>query len=510
MVPRFTDETEDMQFALKILHEGMRPLVSNDTYNGPLFHYLMAGGFGAGGGIEWPRQLALVAGVLTVALTYLLAFSVCDMALPARAHTARRPTVRLGAAIGALLLATSFIPVVVNSHIAWSNSTTPLWTTLALWLLVESVRRGNARLLVPAGFVGGLAQQTHPSVLAILAGGALWLAVTRPMWLRTRWPWLGVLAGLVAVGNIVWFNATTPGGSLAMVEERDYAYAGIASVGEFATNAAGFVRLAYQTIASAFVATIDETADPLALRAILLKPLSVIAGAAALAGVVYTAVRRAGPTHWLWLASLVLLPLFNQAYHHFILARYLSPLLPPTFASVGALLAAGMALGFDRAGREHGAARRTLGWAVSLASGALAAALVLGPVRSLGAFYVGQTAEGKTNARLLQAVASMEALGREGEPVLLDRALRHTRLTAGGNLLNVPDGLLDVAGIPNDRVKERDQPDLPTGAVILMSDAQRDAVSSELELVPVPWPGTPAPASPAGYGVYRVGGRAPP
>ena len=81
-------------------------------------------------------------------------------------------------------MATSFIPVVVGSHIGWSNSTTPLWTTLFLWILVEAVRRDAPRLLPLAGLAGGLAQQTHPSVLAILLGAGLWFLISLVLMLR--------------------------------------------------------------------------------------------------------------------------------------------------------------------------------------------------------------------------------------------------------------------------------------------------------------------------------------
>jgi hypothetical protein len=59
-IPRFTDEWDDTETALAIAREaGFWPLISNDHYNGPVFHYLLAAGFRLGQGLTWPRLLAL-------------------------------------------------------------------------------------------------------------------------------------------------------------------------------------------------------------------------------------------------------------------------------------------------------------------------------------------------------------------------------------------------------------------------------------------------------------------
>lgn len=488
-IPRFTDETEDMQFALTIAREGLRPLVSNDTYNGPLFHYVLASGFAVGGGPTWPRILALAAGALTVGVVYFLGKALAGLTDPGVSE--RRASV--AGTVAALVMATSFVPVVVNSHIAWSNSTTPLWAAAFLLVVVEAVRRNRPALLVPAGVLAGATQQTHPSGLAILLGAALWLVWERRDWLRTRWPWLAAVTALVCVGNLVWFNLTTPGGSLELAEERDYAFTGGADLAAYAVNLRGFGRLAYQMVGSSFIATIDETTDPARLRDTLVQPMTVIAAIVVLAGVAYTARRRAGIGLAVLVAAALLLPFFNQAYHHYILARYLAPLLPPAAASAGTLLAAAMA------------SRRRL---VAVAATALTAAVVIFPLFRIQAFYRGQIAEGKTNERLWQTIDALQrAPASTLEPIYIDRDLRHIRLTAGGNLANVPDGLLDVLAVPNEKIKEKDEPQLQEGAIILLSNTQRDALTADLQLELLPLAGTPAPASPDQYGAYRVARR---
>ena len=75
-IPRFTDEWDDTETALAIAREpGHWPLISNDHYNGPVFHYLLAAGYRLGADLTWTRLLALLCGVAAVAATAGLARS---------------------------------------------------------------------------------------------------------------------------------------------------------------------------------------------------------------------------------------------------------------------------------------------------------------------------------------------------------------------------------------------------------------------------------------------------
>jgi hypothetical protein len=488
LVPRFTDETEDMQFALEIAREGLRPLVSNDSYNGPLFHYLLAAGFAAGGGPAWPRVLALVLGSLTVAVTYLLGMAVARTVRP----EATAGQARAAGAVAGLMMATGFVPVIVSSHVAWSNSTTPLWLAAFFGVVVEAVRRDRPRLLLVAGFAAGLAQQTHPSALVYLAAGGIWCAAVRPRWLRTRWPASALAVTLLCTANLTAYNLLTRGGSLELIRERDYAFTGGASAAEYAGNARQLLRLTAQMVGSAFVGSIDETADPEALRRVMLAPATLAALAAAGAGVAYTA-RRAGLAFTALAVLVAAMPAVNKAYHHYLLARYLAPLGPLLAASTGAWLATGLA----PAGRRLGAAGAL----------ALSASLVAPPLGRIAAFYTDQLASGKTNARVWQVVEAMAGEAARGELVGIDRGLRHVRLTGGGNLANVPDGLLDVLGAPHERVREKELACLPRGFVLLLSREQRGALEEKVALEAVPLGSAPAPASPDQYDLVRIGPR---
>ncbi|MGE3271567.1 MAG: hypothetical protein AB7P40_22645, partial [Chloroflexota bacterium] len=189
-IPRFTDETLEVLHSLAIVRDGARPLTNYDSYYGALYNYLVAAALAVSGQSPLaPRAVVLVAGILTVVATYALGLEVARrMAGFGTTHQ------RLVGLLAAALLATNGPHVVVNSHIAWSNCLTPLFTTLAFWALLQSSRadapsppfplsrareRGRGRdghlhwLLPLAGLLLGLALQTHPLVVALLPGIAL-------------------------------------------------------------------------------------------------------------------------------------------------------------------------------------------------------------------------------------------------------------------------------------------------------------------------------------------------
>jgi hypothetical protein len=587
LIPRMTDEWEDAQFALGLFGDPAQ-LVSNDAYNGPLFHWLLAGLLAFTRSPLGPRLLVLVLGALTVGLTYALATSlsawqrgrreavvqtrssgerdlendadrvrsdaqteaeVLYAAAPQGSLLALVPSLdradRIAGLLAAALMAVAFIPVVVNSHIAWSNSTTPFWTTLLLLVLVEAVRRDRPRWLLAAGLLAGLAQQTHPSVLAILVGAALWTVGVRPRWLRGRWPWLAGLIALVTVGNLLLYNLQSQGGSVEMAEVRDYAYTGGAGWEEYRDNLGRTSRLGYQMVGSAFLAELNEESDPEALREILLAPATLLYGALALAALVWGLTGGAWLPAACWLAAILLLPFFNRGWHHFIFARYLAGLLPPTFAAMGILLVrvAGLgegtastssaadgadhgrvrgAAGADRAGGEAGAERavaaagrvRELFGAVrvmpgmrparSIATLTITALLLTIPLLRLQRFYARELDLGRHNRRVLQTLRMLEEVSAEGHPVALDRELRFLRLTAGGNLLNVLDGMLDLRGVPHALVDAEDQADLAGGSFIVLSHAQKDALDGRIDLEATEPEPFFAPAAPGDYNLYRV------
>ncbi len=517
LVPTLTDETDEIQFALRIAQGGFWPAVSVDPYNGPLHHYLLALGIALGGGATWPRLWMVTLGALTVGLTYALTRSLGRQSVASGQRAAgsgqqaagsgqgstvnRQSSIvnRVAGVIAGALLTVSFVPVVVNSHIAWSNASTPFWTTLALLLMSEARWRGTAgapsgRWLVAAGGAAGLAVQTHPTALIPILGGALWLAVTRPAWLRTRWPWLALLAALLVVSNLIVYNIVTGGGSAEGAARRDYAFTGGVSVADYLANMRGFVGMAYQLVGSTFVSTLAVDQAAPALRA----PVVVVYALTALVAVLVT-VRRGGLPLACWLTALVLLPVINRAYDSHISARYMAPLLPPTFAALGLLLATPLAI--HPRFEEKRAWRR---WMVALLSLLLTAWLAAYPLLRLNEYYRFELADGRNNGRIWQILAAVREPGRQGTPVVLDRGLRDAKLDAGGHVYKALGTLLDLDRVPHTNPRVEELADTPPEALLVLTDARRDALAGSLRLVPVELDRPPAPAAPGGYWLYRA------
>ncbi|MFN8538186.1 MAG: glycosyltransferase family 39 protein [Thermomicrobiales bacterium] len=170
-LPHFTDEIGEIRWALGIFNGDHFPLTAQVKYFGPLNHYILAICFWIfGPSITLPRLVIATFGSLTVVLTYLVGRELGGW--------------KVGA-LGAALLATLPQHIVVNSHVAWQNSTTPFYSTLAAYAVLRAVRALRdesagrvvprwARWLLLGGFVFGLVLQTHIGTVVLGPAFAGW------------------------------------------------------------------------------------------------------------------------------------------------------------------------------------------------------------------------------------------------------------------------------------------------------------------------------------------------
>ncbi len=488
-VPRFTDETVEIQFALDMAREGLRPIVSIDTYNGPLFHYLMALGFRLGAGAAWPRLLAFLFGSLTVGVTYLLANRMACLCLGASAGW----RARLAGLLAALLLAVAMVPVVVNSHVAWSHATTPFWAALALLAAAEVWRRNwPAGLLIVAALLG-LVQQSHWSGVVFLAAVSGWLVTSRRRWLRTRWPYLALVVWLAAVSNLLAYNLITRGGSIALGRPHSTTLAEGLVWRRLVANGRDFARLSYQVVGSAFAPRYDDSTYEQAEAKALREPGALLYGLVAVAGLLVTA-RRAGIALACWLFAGLLFPLLNSRWYHLILGRYVSPLLPVTYAAMATALVVPVA--------AAGSMRRR--WAACLGVALLSGALLAHAGVHLRRHYAAEYAAGRTNARLWQIVHAARRLSTPERPVIVDRDLKAQRLTMGGQVLKAFDALMRADGTPYEKERAGDAPLSLVGSYLLIGGPQRDALPATVRLEPVDCGKPPIATSPGDFWVYLV------
>ncbi len=506
-IPILTDETEDMRLGMEIAR-GDRPLMSQDAYNGPVFHYVMAAGYAMaaavfvdGGDPRWPRRLALALGSLTVVLTYLVGISVAAAARagpgPPGPAPGARPAIawrdRAAGLIAAAIMAVAFVPVVVNSHVAWSNASSPFWAMLAVLAVCEAHRRGDPRWLVPAGALSGLACQTHASVLPVALGAALFVVWVRPGWLRTPWPWLGLAAGVAAIANVIVFNLQTGGASIVAGQGKHYAYAFGAPWPEYVVNVRDCLRMAYQLATSTFLGLDPEEGRP-ELLALLRSPAAVAYGTLVAAALVATA-RRSRLPLLTWVLVILVVSAFNRGYRYYLHARYLAAGLPLLYVAVGLWLA-GWVPAPGRPGRWPRAA-------------ALAAALVLlvgYPLVRLEGFYARETALDRTGARLWQVIDGLaQRVGPDGQ-VRLDRGLHGIPTAGGGNVHKALDEVMDVTGTPHRKPKPEDLLDHHPGAYLVLTEAGHAALAERMVLEPVDFGVPLAPYGRGRFDVYRAVG----
>jgi len=433
-IPSPTDELLGVGRGLAVARGELLPLTDWEPYIGSFWNYVLALGFLIAGPSEYVgRAIPFLVGVLTVVAAYLLA---------------REMGGALAGGAAAALLATSSAHTLATSHPAWSHCFSPLFATLGLWQLQRCVRRGNPSGLIACAIWLGLAMQTHPTMVAVLPGAGLFLLLKRREWLRTRWPYLASIVGVLMVGNIITYNLLTGFGSLRRAEAVQTAYARGRGTGLelYQGNIVRMALLSAQVVSGAVDVReqiLDYVADPMIHAACL----------TALAGAVLL-VRRGNPIVFLVLAPFgIILALFNAKYEVIPNARFLTPLLPLVLTGSGVAVASVWYWLASRSWRWKVAA----GFAVGLLLGWLAAISLLGLIRR----YDQMASSARTTTALMEAVDSLEAARHANEPILLDRNLDRLWLDGGGDVWMMLNFELTRRGAPVSDLPGRVTP--PTG-----------------------------------------------
>lgn len=441
-IPAMTDETAEIYRGWLITRGEQAPLTAGTTYKGSLWTWLVAAALWAtGSSLYAPRSLILALGVATVGATYLLG---------------RTWGGRPGGVVAAALLATATSHVAVNSHVAWGSCAVPLFTTLGTWALCEAVRGSvvpSRRALVLAGLFWGLALQTHPLVLALLPAAAVFLLWRGRWWLRTRALVLAAGLFVLATLNLLAFNLTTSFRSVSESLEHSAHYTG----DETLTALVYLRRLGL--LLFGLVQNLAGAVDlHRGLGDALLDPAIWVSAALAAAGVLWQW-RRGNPLPALLLVGVALvLPLFNDKFTDALNGRYLAPLLPVLYASIGALFAGGIAhLGDLRASGRWTPPRVQMGRALlALAAGWL----VLHPLLYLRAYYDRELSTGRTSAPFFRTLEQLHAMRDADQPVVVLRPRREFHMGHGNGLASEAFRLaLSLEGISH-RVLDQGSPDL--------------------------------------------------
>jgi hypothetical protein len=467
VVPRLTDETDEVILGLRIARGEALPLVGVNTYIGALFNYLVAGGFLIlGPRPEVGRLTALTFGVLGIIPTYLLARRLGGAGWQGKA----------AGLIAALLLAVSPVDILVTSRIAYSHSLTPFFTTSGLWLLHRAVVGRSRQSFIASGVAFGLALQTHASGLAIWPGLAVYLLLRRRS-VRLRWLPLAGAGATLMLANVLAYNVLHPWATVDEILFRSGTYGGVVSAGlvEWPFRLGTLLR----SYALALGGRASEQVEPLSA---LLSPAVVGATALALAGLVLLVRRR----EWLPLlaiaSTLLIVSVFNERVEPVVVrARHFAQILPLTLALVAVAIVA----------VHHRLAsfgRRRLAHAVAMTMLSL---LVVANTLAYGDYVSDRLARPNENNLALLTVAEAISRGSRTERVYLDVQLAAIRTISGGRMYSQIHYLLLLQG-QELQALDFSRQELPIGRPgsasrrVVLSAASLDEVTRRYRLVPLP------------------------
>jgi 4-amino-4-deoxy-L-arabinose transferase-like glycosyltransferase len=540
LIPTFTDETLEVRLALQILRGETLPLTNVDPYIGAFWNYVLAAAFGLLGPSPYlPRLLVFVTGVATVGAAWWLG---------------RELGGRLGGLVAGLFMAGCSTHALVNSHVAWSHATTPLWTTLGLAFLARALyeetgdRRqetgevlgdrlqgtgasspspatpstgplgcagspchrerglggegtsrglggeGNPRgwPLVGAGFFLGLAVQTHVTAALVLPGAALAVLIQRPALLRSRWAIFGALAFLLATANLLVYNVATAGGSLrgGQAVLSDYTGQDDPSDGRNYGENVGRLTLATSWVLSGAIEKRRFVGESLA------DPLLLGYLGLAIGGVAWAAWRGRWLPVLVIVPYLAILPWLQPKYEPILNGRYVVPVLPLVFGAIGLVVA-----------DVWGAIWRRWPTRASLVTGALLAGVAMAALYPL-APMVEYERSARTNDPVFVAYQTIVAARQPDETVLLDYGLDGVFFMAAGSAYKSMELLLGTSNVPWQVVDARASSieDALAGydsRLLVLNSDKVSPLSRAFTLTPLMGGGRGGP----GFGVYRVSPR---
>ncbi len=476
-VPYFEDETLEALVALKVYPGGQLIATGWDNYIGPLYSYLVALGYAIFGlNPIVPRALVMIMGALTVGLTYLLARTV--------------GLNKLGSFIAALLLLTSPHHILINSHVAWSNSMLGFFTTALLLTLVLAIKRSQPRWLLASGLLVGLSLQAHPVFMIMLPGILIWFLIEPQgrRFMRTRWPYLGALLALIVYGVVIVHNLQASLYGVAEAQARTYIWQTNPTISTYIEN---FGRLVLQLFRVAG-GQLDGPENPI----VLLGP-ALIFVVWLIAAAIYSIRAKLKMPLIVVGAMVLIMPYISNHYGTIVTTRltnHFTPLIAIMMGAAGAALVRWIAQ------------RRSSVTVVRRLSFAAASVLILVsiyPIAPLVNYYQARVVDGKTNAEFFALNDHITSID-SGAAVYLSSSLSDLRLGGSGNVGYVYDYFLSLDQLPHET--------LPPARILERLSTQSDRSLlilnlHDLDLLGQYIPLTPQPLDAArarGYDLYVV------
>lgn len=480
--PQFPSISSVILMALDVADGRVFHLADDAPYLGAPFLYILAAAYKIfGPSIEVTFLVPWAIGALTIVPTYLLG-----------RELAGRPAGLLAGA----LMTTAGAHIVVGSHVPLSHSLTPLVSTFTIWLLVRAVKRDSGKSLALSGLLAGLALQTHPTVFPLLAGSAIATLLMRPAWLKTRWPYIGLVLVVVGYSTLLIYHVQTRFVVIDDILGKQQQYLdGASDVDESSDDSLYLKNLSQLTISLARMAS-GEINERDSSEAYLRDPWIVAYPALALLGAIIAA-RRGNPL----LAVALLLavfwpPLLSGKYKPILDGRYLMPDLPVLFVDIAVAFTA-MAGVVARSAP----ALRLAGGTVLLVG---ATVLVAHPLTYLDRFYQESQEDGFSNELYFRTLREVEAARASDETVLLDPLLATVKSAGGGKASSSFVFLLALTDVPSAEMDAAAPASELTGRLAILHRSTADRLDDSMRLDPLDGKRANGKDSPS-YRAYRIG-----
>ena len=427
-MPHITDEFREVQIAAEVAEGTYYPLFFSTTdYLGVVHSYLL--GFFLrllGISLYTPRLYIVGMGALTVVLTYWLA---------------REMRGRLTSVLAACLMLFSPMHILIGSHVAWMNSTTPVFCLLLFITFYRGVMRDSGFCLALSGFFAGVSLQTHPTVALVFPGMTIWYALEqrkrdRPLiqWVQRPALYFAAFLFLLAYGNIIWYNSHGKIHALAAAQRRD-------SMRESSLNLWVYLQT-LQNLLQNLLSSISGTFELHFSSSVFARPSMLFYGSWLLASLVHVACRKKLFLLLLLTSPLLLLPFLNQNWSIPDRSRYLAFLLPLCYIAMAWFLV--RIVNWIR-NLDLFLNRRAVPNLIPVLF--FCGLLVFYPLLPLWNYYREYGDSEWSNRTMLQATEILREYRELSTPIGLDTDLRHWRLPiVGSNLLKSIEYLLFLDG----------------------------------------------------------------
>ena len=456
-VPRYPwDELRESGVALSLARGEAFPLTNFDSYIGALYNYILAGAFFVFG--EHPGVPHLV-----------VAF-ICSATAPILYLFGKEIDGRATGLIAATLFSCNAQQIFNGSHWGYSNSLTPVFSTLALWLIWRALKRERPWSLLGGAFAFGLALQTHPGAIVLVPAIVIVFFFDGRQWFRGRWPFFAIGAAALGYANVIVYNIATRGGGLAAgLAQREHYAAGRSLTLEMYPS--HFLR-GIGMFMSLFEGSgiWGDTPVPWWLQTLLFGVLLV----SLLIGYGLLVLRRDYLIPLALISSLVFVPLLAGYWvdHH----RYWMLTLPPGLIAI--------ALTITSAARW--AAARYVAWPIYAVTSLMVGMLAAYPLPALWRMYAARAQVHPTNREMERLAALVQNSVVTGEIVLVDEAILTTPKPDESSAARTLSYLLLLNRVPAITVHHEDLPKwafaqtgqsflliVPPSSPVLASDVDR-------------------------------------